>query len=63
MRIHEITDNTAETIELRVDETQYALVQRFKPPITGVAYKVITLNQQEALKLYKAIQEEIKKGG
>ena len=59
MRIHTITDNAVERIELKVDGDTFALSQRNKLS-SGATYppKTIILNQQELATLHSAIHKE-----
>jgi len=58
MRVYPISDNGSETIELKADgDGRYALVQRVKNPAyqLGDDVKVIIMNQEELLKLRRAL--------
>ncbi len=72
MQIYPITDNTAETIEFKVDDAEYpgsssigergskrfALVHILKYA-KGNLNKTIVVNREEALKLYQALKQEL----
>ncbi|KKK60849.1 hypothetical protein LCGC14_3020220 [marine sediment metagenome] len=55
---HLITKEPTEEIELDVEDGRFCLIQRIKEP-DGISTKVIVMNKREALKLHKALGEEI----
>ncbi len=57
---HLITKEPTEELELDVEDGKFCLIQRVKEP-GGMMVRVVIMNQIEALKLNRAISEEILK--